>query len=312
MMRVVQYIRISEAQAQQRLDNFLLKTLKGVPKSHVYRMIRHGEVRINKGRAKPDTRLQVDDEVRIPPVRVSETKSVNPGTALQTLLEASILFEDDGLIVINKPAGIAVHGGSGVNLGVIEAFRSMRPELHFLELAHRLDKDTSGCLVLAKKRAVLLDIQSQLVVRTVQKTYWALLHNSWKGAKNRQVDALLLKHSLRSGERFVSVHPEGKPALTYFTLLENFSHYCLVSVKPKTGRTHQIRVHAAWLSHPIVGDVKYTKSEALLQSPWHKKRLYLHAQAIQFILNEKKYRFEAPLDIKFSETLKQLRLEVFE
>lgn len=309
MMSVVQYITVTESHMQQRLDNFLIKTLKGVPKSHVYRMIRQGEVRINKKRAKPDTRLQVGDEVRIAPVRMSEMKSTRVGSALEHRLNASILFEDEGFLVINKPSGLAVHGGSGVNLGIIEAFRSIRPELNFLELVHRLDKETSGCLILAKKRAVLLDIQSQLAARTVQKTYWALLHKRWSGSKSKRVDVPLYKHALQSGERFVSVHPEGKPALTHFSLLENFDHYCLVSALPKTGRTHQIRVHAAWLSHPIVGDTKYTKSDVLIQSPLQKKRLYLHAHAIQFILNGKKYRFEAPLELKFSETLKQLRLE---
>lgn len=323
MTSSVQHIKVDEEQVQQRLDNFLFKILKGVPKSHVYRIIRHGEVRVNKKRAKPDYKLNFGDDVRVPPLRMSESKNTFVSQSMEEQLSSCILYEDDALLVINKPAGIAVHGGSGVNFGIIEALREMRPRVRFLELVHRLDRETSGCLVLAKKRAVLLEIQSQLTKRTVQKIYWALLHQPWSGSKNRHVDAPLHKNSLRSGERIVSVHSEGKPSITNFSLLENFSQYCLVSALPKTGRTHQIRVHAAYLGHPIVGDAKYTKPALTNQTDGcekenlskkvkergHKNRLYLHAHAIQFMLDGKKLRFEAPLDQKFSEMLKRLRLE---
>lgn len=305
-MSEVRYCTIGEEEAPQRLDNYLMRQLKGVPKSHIYRIIRAGEVRINKKRAKPDTRIQVGDVVRIPPVRVSEEKQVFVGNRFAEVLSQQILYEDAGMMVINKPSGIAVHGGSGISLGLIEAMRAMRPELTYLELVHRLDRETSGCIVLAKKRSVLRALHALLANKAVQKTYWALVCSPWEGAKSCVVDVPLMKNTLRSGERVVRVDPEGKASQTHFKLLQNFKTVCLLEARPATGRTHQIRVHSAHLGHPIVGDDKYggTCGRDL---PEFGGRLYLHAQAIAFTLDDKKYRFEAKLDPIFEGTLVALR-----
>lgn len=306
-MSDVRYTEISADEEGQRLDNYLMRILKGVPKSHIYRIIRAGEVRINKKRAQASSRLMQGDCVRIPPVRISQGKDIFVGEKLEQRLRQSILFEDNSLLVINKPAGIAVHGGSGLSLGVIEALRKTRDDLSYLELVHRLDKETSGCLLLAKKRSMLRAIQALLEAREVQKTYWALLSNSWQGKKTRLVDAALEKNTLKSGERIVAVKEEGKASQTYFKLLENYQQACWVEASPKTGRTHQIRVHSAYLGHPIVGDEKYGKEELITGLESVKARLYLHARAIQFNLNGKNYLFEANLDERFAETLKKLR-----
>ncbi|HHF7344766.1 TPA: RluA family pseudouridine synthase [Legionella feeleii] len=306
-MSDVRYTEISADEEGQRLDNYLMRILKGVPKSHIYRIIRAGEVRINKKRAQASSRLMQGDCVRIPPVRTSQSKDIFVGEKLEQRLRESILFEDNSLLVINKPAGIAVHGGSGLSLGVIEALRKTRDDLSYLELVHRLDKETSGCLLLAKKRSMLRAIQALLEAREVQKTYWALLSNSWQGKKTKLVDAALEKNTLKSGERIVAVKEEGKASQTYFKLLENYQQACWVEASPKTGRTHQIRVHSAYLGHPIVGDEKYGKEELITGLESVKSRLYLHARAIQFNLNGKNYLFEANLDERFAETLKKLR-----
>ncbi len=306
-MNDVHYVEITAEEDGQRLDNYLIRILKGVPKSHIYRIIRGGEVRVNKKRAKVSSRLCSGDRVRIPPIRTSQEKEVHVGDRLTQRLHECILYEDDQLLVVNKPAGIAVHGGSGLSLGLIEALRKTRTDLHYLELVHRLDKDTSGCLLLAKKRSVLRSIQALLEARTVTKTYWALLSDPWEGKKSVVVDVALKKNTLKSGERFVVVSEEGKPSQTGFKLLENYQQACWVEARPKTGRTHQIRVHSAYLGHPIVGDKKYGK-EALIDGiePVN-QRLYLHARAIQFNLNGKELIFQADLDDKFSTTLKTLR-----
>ncbi|WP_412754523.1 RluA family pseudouridine synthase [Legionella donaldsonii] len=306
-MSDVRYTEISADEEGQRLDNYLMRILKGVPKSHIYRIIRAGEVRINKKRAQASSRLMQGDCVRIPPVRTSQGKDIFVGEKLEQRLRESILFEDNSLLVINKPAGIAVHGGSGLSLGVIEALRKTRDDLSYLELVHRLDKETSGCLLLAKKRSMLRAIQALLEAREVQKTYWALLNNSWQGKKTKLVDAALEKNTLKSGERVVAVKEEGKASQTSFKLLENYQQACWVEASPKTGRTHQIRVHSAYLGHPIVGDEKYGTEELITGLESVKSRLYLHARAIQFNLNGKNYLFEANLDERFAETLKKLR-----
>ncbi|MFW2572193.1 RluA family pseudouridine synthase [Legionella sp. 29fVS95] len=306
-MSDVRYTEISADEEGQRLDNYLMRILKGVPKSHIYRIIRAGEVRINKKRAQASSRLMQGDCVRIPPVRTSQGKDIFVGEKLEQRLRESILFEDNSLLVINKPASIAVHGGSGLSLGVIEALRKTRDDLSYLELVHRLDKETSGCLLLAKKRSMLRAIQALLEAREVQKTYWALLSNSWQGKKTKLVDAALEKNTLKSGERVVAVKEEGKASQTSFKLLENYQQACWVEASPKTGRTHQIRVHSAYLGHPIVGDEKYGTEELITGLESVKSRLYLHARAIQFNLNGKNYLFEANLDERFAETLKKLR-----
>ncbi|MDI9819119.1 MULTISPECIES: RluA family pseudouridine synthase [unclassified Legionella] len=307
-MSDVRYTEIGAEEEGQRLDNYLTRILKGVPKSHIYRIIRSGEVRVNKGRAQASLRLTQGDCIRIPPVRVSQSKeSPFIGNKLSLKLQESILFEDNSLLVINKPAGIAVHGGSGVDLGVIEAFRKIRSDLSYLELVHRLDKETSGCLLLAKKRSMLRSIHALLEAREVHKTYWALLMYPWQDKKNRVVTAALEKNIVKSGERIVTVSPEGKPSETAFKLLENYQQACWVEASPKTGRTHQIRVHSAHLAHPIAGDEKYGKPVQIEGLELLKSRLYLHARAIQFNLNGKNYLFEADLDEQFAETLKILR-----
>lgn len=307
-MSEVSYKEISLEEEGQRLDNYLIRILKGVPKSHIYRIIRGGEVRVNKKRCQINHRLHAGDSVRIPPIRLSETKEVFVGDALAKRLNECIIFEDSGLLVINKPSGIAVHGGSGLSLGVIEALRKTRTDLPYLELVHRLDKETSGCLLLAKKRSVLRAIQALLEARDIQKTYWALLTNPWEGKKKVTVRASLEKNILKSGERVVSVNDEGKSSETEFKLLENYQQACWVEASPKTGRTHQIRVHSAHLGHVIVGDDKYGSLAGDVEGIDNRsRRLYLHARAIQFNLNGEKRTFQANLDERFANTLKLLR-----
>ncbi len=307
-MSEVSYKEISHEEEGQRLDNYLIRILKGVPKSHIYRIIRGGEVRINKKRAQVSSRLHAGDLVRIPPIRTSESKEVFVGDALAKRLNECIIFEDPCLLVLNKPAGIAVHGGSGLSLGVIEALRKTRPDLPYLELVHRLDKDTSGCLLLAKKRSTLRSIQALLEAREVQKTYWALLTHPWEGKKKVTVNASLEKNTLKSGERVVTVSSEGKASATDFKLLENYQQACWVEASPKTGRTHQIRVHSAYLGHVIVGDEKYGSLAGEVEGiDNHQNRLYLHARSIQFNLNGAKQLFQADVDDRFANTLKQLR-----
>ncbi|WP_028388308.1 RluA family pseudouridine synthase [Legionella fairfieldensis] len=305
-MSEVRYTEISSEEEGQRLDNYLMRILKGVPKSHIYRIIRAGEVRVNKKRAQASSRLMKGDFVRIPPVRISQNKTIYVGERLEQCLHKSIIYEDDTLLVLNKPTGIAVHGGSGLSLGVIEALRKTRNDLSYLELIHRLDKDTSGCLLLAKKRSMLRMVQALLEARGVNKIYWALLNHSWQGKKNQLVDVALEKNILKSGERIVTVNDKGKSSQTHFKLLENYEHACLVEASPLTGRTHQIRVHSAYLGHAIVGDEKYGSAVQIEGMESIKSRLYLHAKAIQFNLNGRNYRFEANLDERFVETLKRL------
>ncbi|MGQ3892451.1 RluA family pseudouridine synthase [Legionella sp. CNM-4043-24] len=306
-MSDVRYTEISAEEEGQRLDNYLLRVLKGVPKSHIYRIIRGGEVRVNKKRAQAATRLTQGDIIRIPPVRTTESREVFVGAQLEQRLKDCIVFEDNGLLVVNKPAGIAVHGGSGLSLGMIEALRKTRQDLHYLELVHRLDKETSGCLLFAKKRSVLRAVQALLAEREVSKTYWALLAGPWTDARVRLVDEPLLKNTLQSGERMVTIDPAGKPSQTSFRLLENYDQACWVEASPKTGRTHQIRVHSAFLGHPIVGDEKYGNPSLSPDILPGKSRLYLHARAIQFNLDGQKHRYEANPDEGFANTLKLLR-----
>lgn len=308
-MNDVRYQTITLEEDGQRLDNYLIRVLKGVPKSHIYRIIRSGEVRINKKRAKASSRILSGDSVRIPPIRISESPEVKVGRPLEMRLQESIIFEDTGLIVINKPAGIAVHGGSGLSLGVIEAFRKIRPDLPYLELVHRLDKETSGCLLLAKKRSVLRAIQALLAARQVTKVYWTLAAHRWNNRDTCVVNVPLEKNTLQSGERMVRVSDNGKPAETRFRLLENYAATCWVEAQPKTGRTHQIRVHSAYLGHPILGDDKYSKGQDMQAMSELPKRLYLHARAIRFNLDGVSHEYQAELDDKFTEGLRDLRIK---
>jgi 23S rRNA pseudouridine955/2504/2580 synthase len=305
----VRFYEVTDAHAGQRLDNFLLRFLKGVPKSRVYRILRKGEVRVNKGRIKPDYRLVEGDVVRIPPIRVAEAKPA-PGVSvrLEKLLSGAILFEDDRLMVVNKPSGLAVHGGSGISLGLIEALRVMRPEARFLELVHRLDRDTSGCVMVAKKRSMLRHLHEQLRNGTIDKRYLALAAGRWPN-RRKVVDAPLLKNMLQSGERMVHVSPEGKRSLTEFAIVARYQHATLVEAKPITGRTHQIRVHALHAGHPLLGDDKYG-DQAAFQYFKSKglKRLFLHAASLTVPMpeDEKSLRVAAPLSGDLQAVIDQL------
>lgn len=305
----VQLLEVPPELAGQRIDNFLRTQLKGVPKTLIYRILRKGEVRVNKGRIKPEYKLQVGDMVRVPPLRLAERDEVVPlAQGLLERLEAAIVYEDKALIVLNKPSGIAVHGGSGLSFGVIEALRQLRPDAKELELVHRLDRDTSGLLMIAKKRSMLRHLHQELRGDGVDKRYMALVRGRWEtGAK--QVNAPLLKNTLRSGERMVEVTDEGKEALTLFRVLRRFGDFAtLVEARPITGRTHQIRVHARHAGHAIAGDNKYGDEEfSGLIRELGGKRLFLHACALRVPLPEGgELSLEAPVDEIWSRTLERL------
>ncbi|MDN6114749.1 MAG: 23S rRNA pseudouridine(955/2504/2580) synthase RluC, partial [Enterobacterales bacterium] len=254
----VKLVTIAADEAGQRIDNFLRNQLKGVPKSMIYRIVRKGEVRVNKKRIKPEYKLQPGDEVRIPPVRIAERDEAPVSAKLDKVaaLNDCIIFEDDHLLVLNKPSGTAVHGGSGLSFGVIEGLRALRPEARFLELVHRLDRETSGVLLVAKKRSALRALHEQLRMKGMQKDYLALVRGQWQ-SHCKVVQAPLLKNILQSGERIVRVNAEGKPSETRFKVEERFEHATLVKASPVTGRTHQIRVHALHAGHPIAFDDRY-------------------------------------------------------
>ena len=279
----VGWLEVDEESAGQRLDNFLIRHLKGVPKTHVYRIIRSGEVRVNKGRAAADTRVAAGDRVRVPPVRVAE-RSADAATA--PAREFPTLLEDDHLIALDKPAGVAVHGGSGVSFGVIEQLRRARPDARFLELVHRLDRETSGILLIAKKRSALKDLQVQFRERETGKTYLALVLGDWPD-KLKVIDVPLRKYLLPDGERRVRVtakdDPEGMRSISLVKVRERLPGFTLLEVTIKTGRTHQIRVHLASQGHPIAGDDKYgdfERNKALQKQGL--KRMFLHAWRLQF------------------------------
>lgn len=308
----VQQLQISEEEEGQRIDNFLLAKLKGVPKSLIYRVLRKGEVRVNKGRIKPEYKLQTGDIVRVPPIRVAEKAQQAPvSSKLNKVaqLEQQIIFEDDCLLVLNKPSGIAVHGGSGLSFGVIEGLRALRPEARFLELVHRLDRDTSGILLVAKKRSALRSLHEQLRVKTVQKDYLALVRGQWQ-SHVKVVQAPLLKNELASGERIVKVSEQGKPSETRFAVEERYTNATLIKASPVTGRTHQIRVHTQYVGHPIALDDKYGDKEFDQQmSELGLNRLFLHAASIRFEHPKtgETLRLNAPLDDKMKGILKKLR-----
>lgn len=307
----VKMLEISEDEAGQRIDNYLMAKLKGVPKSLIYRIVRKGEVRVNKGRIKPEYKLQCGDVVRVPPVRVSEKTQAPVSSKLNKVasLEQQIIFEDDCLLVINKPSGIAVHGGSGLSFGVIEGLRALRPEARFLELVHRLDRDTSGILLVAKKRSALRHLHEQLRIKTVQKDYLALVRGQWQ-SHVKVVQAPLLKNELASGERIVKVSPEGKPSETRFSIEERYPTATLVKASPVTGRTHQIRVHTLHAGHPIALDDKYgDKDFDAEMRALGLNRLFLHAASIRFEHPKtgETLRLNAPLDEKMKAILKKLR-----
>ncbi|MBO1270091.1 23S rRNA pseudouridine(955/2504/2580) synthase RluC [Shewanella sp. 4t3-1-2LB] len=309
--RQVQLLTIDEDNVGQRIDNFLLSKLKGVPKSMIYRIVRKGEVRVNKKRIKPEFKLAIGDEVRIPPVRVSEDNPRQaPSANLHRVsqLEPRILYEDKHILVLNKPAGIAVHGGSGVDYGVIEALRALRPQQKFLELVHRIDKETSGVLLVAKKRSALRHLHDQLRNKQMQKDYLALVRGEWQ-SHDRVIKAPLLKITLPSGERIVRVNSEGKPSETHFRIMQRYEGATLIKASPVTGRTHQIRVHCQYVGHPIACDEKYSEQKfddsmrALGLS-----RLFLHAAQLRFIHPETDVvtEVQAPLDDELQQLLNKL------
>ena len=307
----VSFVTISEENEAQRIDNFLITYLKGVPKSMIYRILRKGEVRVNKKRIKPEYKLAIGDEVRIPPIRVSEKTVPEISTKLNKVadLEKAIIYEDDVILAINKPSGIAVHGGSGLSFGVIEGLRALRPEAKFLELVHRIDRETSGILLIAKKRSALKSLHEQLRLKQMQKNYLALVKGNWP-SECKVVQAPLLKNVLKSGERVVKVNAEGKPSETRFKVEERFGFATLVKASPVTGRTHQIRVHTQYANHPIAFDDRYGDSQfdALLTDS-KLNRLFLHAANVKFIHPKtlQEMQLNAPLDDVLQNCLTKIR-----
>lgn len=301
----VSFQTVDEFSEGQRLDNYLLKHLKGVPKSHIYRVIRKGEVRVNKGRKKAEYKLQLDDVVRIPPIRVSESGQVEASDNLKQLLTDSILYEDKGLLIINKPSGLAVHSGSGVTIGVIEALRSMYKDP--VELVHRLDRATSGILLIAKKRSVLKNLHEQLSQHQMEKRYTALVKGSWS-KKRHTIDAPLHQNS-----RYAVVDSKGKHSVSHFQPLKNFTQEdfsaSLVEVTIETGRTHQIRAHAKYAEHAIACDDKYGDKEFDRQVKFRGlKRLFLHAHQLTFTnpLTGDIQKVQAPLSDELTQFLAKL------
>ncbi|MBV1911207.1 MAG: 23S rRNA pseudouridine(955/2504/2580) synthase RluC [Kangiellaceae bacterium] len=307
-----QFWTIDSEHQGQRIDNYLITHLKGVPKSRVYRIIRKGEIRVNKGRVKAVYKLQSGDIIRIPPIRVSE-KIDNPDIVnfkQVKQLENSIILETKQFLVINKPSGIAVHGGSGLSFGLIEGLRALRPKEKFLELVHRLDRDTSGCILIAKRRSFLVHFQNQLRHRKMNKEYLAIVSGQWPKDKTR-VDVPLLKTERKSGERIVLVDTSGKASETRFFIEEELGQFTLVVAKPVTGRTHQIRVHARHCFCPLLGDEKYSEIEQdkNIINKLKIKTFMLHARRLSFTLpqTEELVTVEAPTPAKMNSVLKQLR-----
>jgi len=289
----VRRVRAGPAGVGQRLDNFLLRELKGVPRSRVYRLLRRGEVRVNGKRARPEYRLQADDEVRLPPVRDAATVPAAPirvPDALRALVRNAVIHEDERILVLDKPAGLAVHGGSGLAFGVIEALRAWRPD-EPLELAHRLDRDTSGCLIVAKSRSALRELHALLREGQVEKHYSTLVAGSWHLGR-KTIDAPVLTHVRQGGERMVRVNAAGKVAISVFEPRQHFRDLAtLMDVEIHTGRTHQIRVHAAFAGHPVAGDEKYGSREFNSRmKEFGLRRMFLHATAVAFRWPESRER----------------------
>lgn len=296
----VQFITIDDARSGQRIDNYLANLFRQVPKSHLYRIIRKGEVRINKKRIKADYKIQTGDILRIPPVKTAEKHQpikLNKFDKVKQL-ESCILHETNQFILLNKPSGMAVHGGSGLSFGVIEALRSLRPREKFLELVHRLDRDTSGCLLIAKRRSYLTHFHQQLKDKTINKEYLALVDGVCDFDQTSVAEPLK-KNQLKSGERFVSVDPSGKESLTQFVCIKRFSQHSLIKAIPATGRTHQIRVHAQYLGHPLLADTKYNLQpiDPQLKAKLAIKSFFLHAQQLTFSVPEQDelLSFQAPI-----------------
>ena len=306
---VVKFIPIDDDRAGQRIDNFLMTQLKGAPKSLIYRIVRKGEVRVNKGRIKPDYKLKNGDLVRVPPVKLPAPNAPPAvGKCLEKQLREAILYESVGLLIINKPHGLAVHGGSGINLGLIESLRQLYPNERSLELVHRLDRDTSGCIMVAKKRSTLRAIHAQLREGGIDKVYQALVIGGWPRSCQK-VDAPLMKNVVQSGERMVRVAQDGKRSITSYRVLQNLGQFTLIEAKPITGRTHQIRVHCQHMGHPIVGDPKYGVDDVnLIQRQLGLNRLFLHAAQLRLVdpSTDKKIDVRAPLDQRLQSAFDRL------
>ena len=305
----VRFITVDENSSGQRLDNFLNRELKGVPRTRLYKALRKGEIRVNKGRVKPDYRLVAGDRVRVPPLR--QPAPSDPPTIPRywsEQLASRLVYEDGDLLVINKPSGLAVHGGSGLNFGLIECLRQMRPRDRFLELVHRLDRDTSGLILVARRPAVLRELHRQLREDKVDKRYLALVAGKWPRGL-RVVEAPLEKNVLQSGERMVRVSRGGKPSITEFAVVERLRGATLVEAKPVTGRTHQIRVHAQHAGFPLLGDAKYSDDRTTaLAVRVGLKRLFLHARSLRFALpGTGRLELQAPLDEALESVLENLR-----
>jgi 23S rRNA pseudouridine955/2504/2580 synthase len=293
----VSHAEIDAEAAGQRLDNFLMNRLKGVPRSHVYQLIRSGQVRVNSGRVQARYRLKAGDSVRVPPVRQKATPSIaNPSEGLGWL-EQRIVFEDDRLIVVDKPAGLAVHGGSGLDFGLIEGLRSLRPGLKTLELVHRLDRGTSGCILVAKRRSALRRLHALIRAGAIGKRYLGLVKDQWQQGETA-IDMPLVVGRDNSAKR-VRPDPDGKPALSVFRLVNLYGRRAsLVEIRIETGRTHQIRVHAAYSGHPIAGDERYGDAAFNAEcAALGLKRMFLHAQLIEFVWpdSDEEFIVSAPL-----------------
>ncbi|WP_100096105.1 MULTISPECIES: 23S rRNA pseudouridine(955/2504/2580) synthase RluC [Candidatus Williamhamiltonella] len=307
----VQSITISDDNAGQRIDNFLIRFLKGVPKSMLYRILRKGEVRVNKKRIKPCYKLLTGDMLRIPPIKTAiiQNKPISIKCNKVVALAQSILFEDPDILILNKPSGMAVHGGSGLSFGVIEALRALRPDQRFLHLVHRLDRETSGILMVAKKPSALRSLNEQLRLKTMKKEYLALVAGDWP-LSCKLIQAPLQKNILQNGERIVKVSHQGKESQTHFEIEERFTNTTLMKVRPLTGRTHQIRVHALHAGHPIVFDDRYGDPEFEKKlKGCHLNRLFLHALSLEFVHphSGETIQIKAPLDNSLRHCLQFLR-----
>lgn len=305
-----QLVDIRDDDAGQRIDNFLITYLKGVPKSRIYRLLRRGEVRVNKGRIKADYKLARGDQIRLPPIRVAEkTPAAIPGDKLLALVGEAIVYEDDSLLAINKPSGMAVHGGSGINLGLIEILRHQKGDKR-LELVHRIDRDTSGLVLVARRRSVLTQLQDQFRVASVDKRYQTLVAGSWP-RHCRRVDAPLLKNQVAGGERIVRVHVDGKASVTEFRILQRYRMASLLEVNLVTGRTHQIRVHTQHMGHPIIGDPRYGDGESnKTMKQFGLSRLFLHAASLALDHpSGRRLHLDAPLPAELQRVLDRLEGE---
>ena len=304
-------IHIERDDAGQRIDNFLRSTLKGVPKSHLYRILRRGEVRVNRGRIRQDYRLATGDRVRIPPLRTGASPpECTPAPRLLEALETAILYEDADLMALDKPAGLVVHGGSGQRLGVIEGLRCLRPRLRSLDLVHRLDRDTSGLLLVAKRRRTLTELHRAFREGRVEKRYWVLVKGRIRQA--RRVAEPLRRGVLRSGERVVTVSPDGQPARTDFLPIAWSPRCSLLEARPRTGRTHQIRVHAAAAGHPVGGDSRYGDRDfnrQLRHAGLYRVFLHAHSLALREPACGRRLHLTAPLAPELGRVLDALHLE---